>query len=265
MTIMTASVWTDEWDLSSASDRALDLAARFWFLVVVAGQWIFAVYVVAFYGGSAVRGDLDAWNRVLPRGHVPGDTIGNLVVAIHLALAVIIIVGGPLQLIPKIRRYAPSFHRWNGRLYTLTLFATSIAGLYMIWSRGQAGVARQFGTTLHAVLIMSFAVLAVRHAVARDITTHRRWALRLFMVVNAGSFFRIGLMRWIFVNDSARSNASFINVFSLTDYLLPLVILELYLRIRDRGGVGSRFAMAAGVSVLTVLMGVGIFMRQLSK
>src|SRR5712692_3482720 len=103
---MSASVWTDGSDLSSVADSALKIAARFWFLVAVVGLWIFVVYVVAFYGGSAIQGDLEAWNRALPNGYVPGDTIGNFVVAIHLFLAVIIIVGGPLQLIPRIRRRA---------------------------------------------------------------------------------------------------------------------------------------------------------------
>ena len=102
---MGASVWTDGSALSSVADTALQIAARFWFLVAVAGQWIFVVYVVVFYGGAAIQGDWVAWNRVMPRGYVPGHPIGNLVVAIHLFLAVVILVGGPLQLIPRIRRY----------------------------------------------------------------------------------------------------------------------------------------------------------------
>jgi hypothetical protein len=92
-TIMTVSLWTDRIDASSVADRALTLAARLWFLTAVAGQLMFAAYVVGFYGGSAVRGDMAAWNRVMPRGHVPGDSMGNFVVALHLLLAVVIILG----------------------------------------------------------------------------------------------------------------------------------------------------------------------------
>ncbi len=110
---------------------------------------------------------------------------------------------------------------------------------------------------------MSFAALAVRHAVARDLSAHRRWALRLFMVINAGWFFRIGLTRRILFAggfDSGTFTGAFLNVSSLADYLLPLVILEIYLRTKDRGSVGSRFAMAGGLSALTVAMGFAIFM-----
>jgi len=263
---MSTSVWTDVSDLSSLADAALKLAARSWFLVAVAGQWIFLVYVISFYGGSAARGNLAAWNKVVPNAYTPGHTVGNVAVAMHLLLAVIIMVGGPLQLIPQMRRHAPTFHHWNGRLYMLAVFGTSIAGLHMVWSRGRADrVLQHLGVSLHAVLIMSFAVLALRYALARDISTHRRWALRLFMVVIAGWFFRIGLLHWIFFNgrpvgfDPMTFSDPLLNFLSFADYFLPLAILEIYLRAKDRASASGRFAMAAALLVLTVATGVGIF------
>jgi hypothetical protein len=42
-------------------------------------------------------------------------------------------------------------------------------------------------------------------------------------------------------------------------YLLPLAVLELYLRAKESAGPSGRFAMAGGPVVLTALMGVGIF------
>ena len=95
---------------------ALDWAAKLWFVIAIIGQWLFASYVAIFYGGSALRGDLDAWANVLPSGMIEGDSMGNFALAGHLFLAVFIIFGGPLQFIPKIRKIAPSFHRWNGRV-----------------------------------------------------------------------------------------------------------------------------------------------------
>lgn len=264
-TIMSTSVWTDVSDLSSLADTALKLAARSWFLVAVAGQWMFAVYVISFYGGAAVQRNLEAWNKVVPNAYTPGHAVGNVAVAIHLLLAVIIMVGGPLQMIPQMRHRAHSFHRLNGRLYITALFVTSVAGLYMIWSRGRADrVLQHLGVSLHAVLIMGFAVLALRYAIARDISTHRRWALRLFMVVIAGWFFRIGLLHWVFFNgrpagfDPMTFTDPLLNFLSFADYLLPLAILEIYLRAKDRASASGRFAMAAALLVLTVAMGVGI-------
>jgi hypothetical protein len=263
---MTTSVWTNGADLSSASHTALKLAARFWFLVAVAGQWIFVTYVVAFYGGAAARGNLQAWNEVLPHGYTPGHTLSNAAVAVHLLLAVILQAGGPLQLMPRVRRLAPAFHRWNGRLFTLAAVVTSIAGLYMVWSRANpARLVQHLGISLDAVLIVSFAFLAVRHAMARNISTHNRWALRLFMVVNAVWFFRIGVMLWVFLNrgavgfDPKTFTGPFLNFMSFADYLLPLAVLEIYLRAKERAGTAGRFTTAAALVVLTIAMGVGIF------
>jgi hypothetical protein len=96
--------------------------------------------------------------------------------------------------------------------------------------------------------------------VARDLSTHRRWALRLFMVVNAGWFFRIGMMNWIFMDRRPEAfTGPVINVLSFVDYLLPLVMLEIYLRTKDSAGAGARLALAACLVALTVAMGVGMF------
>jgi hypothetical protein len=261
---MSASVWTDAVDLRSFADTALSLAARFWFLIAVGGQWIFTFYVVAFYGGSALRGDFDAWNKVIPKGHVPGNTMGNVAVAVHLLLAVVIMVGGPLQLIPRVRSLVPKFHRWNGRVYAVAVSLTSLVGLYMIWSRGSSRLIQHLGVSLDAILILTFSALAVRYAIARDLRTHRRWALRLFMVVNAGWFFRIGLMEWIFLNrgpigfNPDTFTGPFLSFLAFGDYLLPLAILEIYLRVKDRGTVSARYAMSVALLILTIGMGIGI-------
>lgn len=260
---MSATVWTDKPDLTSFAGNALNFAARFWFVVAIAGQTIFLVYVAAFYGGAALAGNMQAWNGV---GYRPGATMGNAAVAAHLSLAVLIMVGGPLQLIPRLRRYAPRFHRWNGRVYMLAVFLTSFAGLFMVWSKHKpAQLVPHLGVSVDAVLIMTFAALALARAIKRDMSAHRRWVLRLFMAVNAGWFFRVILMFWVLVNrgpagfDPETFTGPFINFLSFADYLLPLAVLELYLRTNERAGTSGRLALAAGLLLLTVAMGVGIF------
>lgn len=101
---------------SAVAATTLKAAGRFWFAMVVIGQLIFAFTVASFYGGAAVRGDLQVWNRFMTHGYTPGDRAGNLAVVIHLVSAVIINLAGAIQLIPQIRDRAPSFHRCNGRL-----------------------------------------------------------------------------------------------------------------------------------------------------
>jgi hypothetical protein len=53
--------------------------------------------------------------------------------------------------------------------------------------------------------------------------------------------------------------AAFDRFWAFGCYLLPLAVLEFDLRAKESAGPSGRFAMAGGLVVLTVLMGVGIF------
>ena len=262
---MSAAVMTHRLEMKPIADKALKATAAFWFLVAVIGQWIFVVYIVSFYGRVVVEGDLARVNKILFRGYVPGDSIGNFALGVHILLAAVITVGGPLQLIPQLRARVPTFHRWNGRIYLLTAFTTSIVALYLLWVRGTVGdVFQHVGSSLNAVLIMLCGVMALRYAVARDFKTHRRWALRLFLVVSGVWFFRVGLMlsfivfKGPFGFDPNTFQGPFITFLTFAQYLVPLAVLELYLRTQDRAGAPRRIAMAAGLFVLAIAMGAGI-------
>lgn len=262
---MTQSLSVESRPPGAAARGALQGAAGFWFVTAVLGQWLFAAYVAIFYGGAAARGDLGAWAKVLPHGMIAGDTAGNIALAAHLVLAFIITVGGPLQLTPQLRARAPTFHRWTGRLYIFTAFAASLGGLYMVWTRGTVGgLAQHIAISINAVLIMGFAAITVRQAMARRIDSHRRWALRLFMVVSGVWFFRVGLMLWLLIHRAPvgigeNFDGPFVVTLAFAQYVVPLGVLELYLRTQDRGGDAARFAMASFLILLSVAMAGGIF------
>jgi Predicted membrane protein (DUF2306)/Tetratricopeptide repeat len=263
---MSTAVWTHRLEVDSLADSALKAATRFWIVVVVIGQFAFAFTVASFYGLTALRGNFHAWSKSITHGLVPGDSMGNLAVAIHLTSAVLIILAGMLQLIPQIRARFPLFHRWNGRLYVVTAFSISIAGLYMMWVRGSVGdVFQHIGNSVMAVLIMICAVMALRYALARDFKTHRRWAFRLYLVVSASLFIRAGIFLSLLLNhgpfgfDPTTFSGPFLTFISFAQYLVPLAVLELYLRTQDRPTVLRRTAMAAVLFVLTLAMGAGIF------
>jgi tetratricopeptide (TPR) repeat protein len=264
---MSTAVMTTRLELSSFADTALKAATRFWFGVTVVGQLIFAFTIASFYGMAAVRGtSAMAWSGHFTRGYIPGDTVGNLAVATHLVSAVIVILAGMLQLVPQIRNRFPVFHRWNGRLYILTAFSVSLAGLYMTWIRGSVGdLSQHLGSSLMAVLIMLCAVMALRYALARDFKTHRRWALRLYLVVSASLFIRAGIFLSFLLNqgafgfDPATFSGPFLTFITFAQYLVPLAVLELYLRAKENPGALPRMAMAGALVVITLAMGAGIF------
>jgi uncharacterized membrane protein len=244
--------------------RALAASATAWFVVAALGQLAFLVYVLGFYGGAALRGAPEDWNRVLTHGWIAGDLLGNLVVAGHLLFAAVVVAGGIVQLVPQVRQRAPKLHRWNGRVYVAASSLVACAGLVMVWTRGAAGALSQdIAININAFLILGFAVLAYRNARARRFDAHRRWALRLFLAVSGVWFFRLMLPLWIVVNqgpagfDPETFQGPAITAISFLDYLLPLAVLQLYFR-AQQAGAGARLAMAGGLGVATLLTAAGI-------
>jgi uncharacterized membrane protein len=264
-TNMSTAVLTNRLELSSVADGALKAAARFWFVVTVIGQLAFAFAIASFFGLTALRGDFHGWSKFITHGYVPGDTIGNLAVAMHVASAAIIMLAGAVQLVPGVRNRFPAFHRWNGRIYMLTVVILSLAGLYMTWIRGSVGGPFQhLISTLGAVLIWLCAAMALRYALARDFKTHRRWALRFFLVASGSWFFRLMFFLYMLVFgpvalDPTTLQGPLLTSISFAQYLVPLAVLEIYLRAQDGSRAPRRLATAAGLFVLTLAMGAGIF------
>jgi|SRR5580704_13768899 uncharacterized membrane protein len=261
---MSTAVMTNRLELSSVADTALTAAARFWFAVTVVGQLIFAFTVASFYALTALRGDYHKWN--FTNGYIPGFSMGNTAVIMHVASAAIVMLAGAAQLVPQIRSRFPVFHRWNGRIYILTAVTLSVAGLYMTWIRGSVGdLSIHLGSTVNAVLIWLCGGMALRYALARDFRTHRRWALRFFMVVSASWFFRIGfflsflVFKGPFGFDPSTFRGPFLTFMSFAQFLVPLAVLEIYLRAQDRPGVLRRMATAGMLFALTLAMSAGLF------
>jgi len=255
---------TDRLELASVADTALKTAARFWFAVTVVGQVVFAFTVASFYSLTALRGDYHKWK--FTNGYVPGLSIGNSAVIMHVASAAFVMLAGAVQLVPQIRNRFPAFHRWNGRIYMLTAVTLSVAGLYMTWFRGSVGdLSVHLGSTLGAVLIWLCGGMALHYALARDFKTHRRWALRFFLVVSGSWFFRIGfflsflVFKGPFGFDPVTFRGPFLTFMTFAQYLIPLAVLEIYLRTQDRAGALRRTATAGMLFAVTLVMVAGLF------
>jgi len=265
---MSEAVALRMWDANSAARSALQMSATAWFLPALIGQWFFAYHIAAVYIRTAFAGDFAAWNDRLFVGFVAGDPAGNIALAAHLFIAFVITIGGTLQPIPQIREYAPAFHRWNGRLYIGLAFVTSLAGLYMIWTRDTFGgiLINDISVSLNAVLIMVFAAIALRYAMARRIAVHRRWALRTFIVVSGVWFTRVmyafldillGEIPGVTDDMSGPTNI----VIGFASYLLPLAILELYFLAQRNPNMFAKFATASLVFAAAGATSIGVYGR----
>ena len=118
------------------------------------------------------------------------------------------------------------------------------------------GLASNFAISFNGVLVLVLAGLAWRAAAARNIASHRRWALRAFVVINGVFFLRLMVFGYIVLAQSPPSDLLF-DVLTYLSYLLPLALMELYLRAKDGPGI-ARVGTAALVLAATAYMAVGI-------
>lgn len=253
--------------IENKTDKAFKKVTRILFTIGVVGQMMFAFYIVVFFGGVAINGTYEKVNEQLMHGIVEGDGMGNFMLAVHLALAAVITLGGPIQFFSSIRNRYPAFHRWNGRFYFVTAFLISIAGLYMIWTRGaHGGIIMALGNTLNATLIMSFSVMAWRTAIQRNFTAHKKWAIRAFLMVSGVWFFRIGYGLWILLTgftvpgSNENLNGPFDIFLAYAHSLVPLLILELYFFAKTNNNLRIKKIATIGLGILSVLLAAGIIM-----
>ncbi|MDR7333066.1 DUF2306 domain-containing protein [Roseateles asaccharophilus] len=234
--------------------RAVAAAARLWYVVAAAGLLLFAAYISISYGRAALGG---------PPGEsrmAAGDLVGQGVLSVHLVFAALMTAIGVLQLIPALRRRAPALHRNLGRVFIVGAVLGSVSGFFLLWARGTVGgLPMHLAISLNGVLIVGFAWLAWRSARERRFVDHRRWALRLFMAANGVWFFRVGLMAWLMVwqapvgFDPKTFTGPFVYALSFAQFLVPLAVLELYLRVRGRG-----MALVVTLVLLSLVMAGGI-------
>jgi Predicted membrane protein (DUF2306) len=251
----------------SVAHTLLMRSAALWFVVTLIGQLAFFVFISAFYALPALAGNVESWarNTMLLKGYVAGDSAGNLQFAAHMLLAAVVTFSGVLQLLPAMRCAAPAFHRWNGRVFMVAALTAALGGLGLTWIRQtMANPISGIAISLNAALIVVFAALAWRCARVRDFAAHRRWAMRTFMVVSGVWFMRLGYLAWFLINQgpagvTRKMDGPFDVFLAFASYLLPLAVLELYLRASASNRAAFKWATAGVIIVATLLMCIGVF------
>jgi hypothetical protein len=261
---MTSTITAPDLNVSAPTPAAhgrrhLTNAVRGWFAATAFGQLLFVAFILLYYYSTTLTGNFARWNaKPLITGHVAGDTIGNGQFAIHVLCAAVMTLAGLVQLVPQVRARWPKVHRWSGRIFLSFALALATGGLWLVWVRGTyLTMAGAVSITLDALLIIGF---GWRAAWRRDFATHRRWALRTFMVASGVWFMRVGYMVWGIGTGGAGIGKNMSGPFDLfwgfATYLLPLAVLELYLR-AERGSPAAQRAMAGGLWLAATLILAG--------
>ena len=239
--------------------KAMQRAAAFWFATTLLGQGLFVAFILGFYYPSTLTGHGEAWNaKPLIDGYIAGDTAGNFGFAVHVMLAALMFASGWMQLLPAVRARAPRLHRWSGRLFMVLAIVLALGGLALVWLRGTwLTLTGASSISLNAVLILASAAQAWRTALAGNFASHRRWALRCFILCSGVWFMRIGYVGWGAstggLGIAKGMSGPFDLIWGFGCYLLPLGLLELWFAAERGQSAGGRY-LAAGLAVTSGLL-----------
>ena len=246
------------------AQKRLDLSIKIWFAIASVGLVVFSCYLIGHYVWAGVNGNFESWSKMSLKGYVDGDGLGNFIFAAHILMAIIISLGGLIQLDPSLRKRSMRLHRWNGSLYIVTVILIALGGLYLVWIRGAVTtLVGSLKVSLNATLMIYFGVKCWLAARSKEILTHRKWALRTFIVANGVWFFRVGFMAWIMINQGPRWSTEnldgpFDKFWAFGNFLIPLFILELYFKLSEEGTVRAKNFFTLAMVSFCLITTIGI-------
>lgn len=243
--------------------RALSAAAGLWFVAATLGQWAFIGFILAFFTPPLVADNLPALNhKPHITGYVPGDTLGNAQLLLHVYAGALVTFAGVMQLVPALRRRWPALHRWNGRVFLAIATLATLNGFYLTWIRGsRLNLPSAVAISMNGALILLFVVLAWRSALRRDFAAHRRHALRAYLLVNGVWFLRIGIMLAAVtlapLGVSMNYDGAAFLTLSFLSWTAPLALLQLYLSAERSPQPRVQYGVAALFVLLALLTAAG--------
>lgn len=273
-----------------SAEKALERSAALWFVFALTGQLLFAAYILVNYGASAAAGDYAKWNRNLIHPATSADVVGAVAIALHIVLAFVVTVGGPLQVIlawlvrsgggvglsGALRARLLNVHRWNGRIYAAVAVLISVGAIYMtltqrpiLFKAGPiASAVSLVAQDALGVLIIVSAIAAIRFARAHNLDAHRYWALLAFLFVSGVWFQRIGYGFWTIVTGHEPFGGGALGTAQNMDgwfdlallvarFALPWAVLDLYVRANIATNTRVKWAMTALMMIVTGVTGIG--------
>ncbi|MGJ8680207.1 DUF2306 domain-containing protein [Paraglaciecola sp.] len=189
-------------------------------------------YLLFGYGYTATTSGWSKWIQFNNTAYVENDMLGNLAYASHVLLAIAMILGGSLQVLPSVRNRFRKFHRINGRIVVGLACFISLAGMYLIIFRGTVGnLFMHLLTSFSGLVILVSGYMSIKTARNKNFTAHKVWAIRLYLAANGVLFFRLMIFAWFAVFGTLGVNTEdftgiTVMCVSLASYVLPLLMAE---------------------------------------
>jgi uncharacterized membrane protein len=145
----------------------------------------------------------------------------------HVALSLLAITIGPLQLWARIRERYWRFHRLAGRIYLIGVAGGSVAAIGLSLTAGFTPAYRS-GLFFLALAWMGTTGMAFAAIRRRKIAQHREWMIRSYVVTFSFVTFRV--VRDIFVANGLGTFEEMLVVMSWASWAVPLLITEMVIQ-----------------------------------
>ncbi|RKP12601.1 hypothetical protein BJ684DRAFT_20871 [Piptocephalis cylindrospora] len=158
---------------------------------------------------------------------------GAAAIGVHFIAGFIITIIGPLQISQRVRKWKPSFHRLNGRVYLVSSVIVSIAGmLYVVTARTVGGINMDICFFFFGVCFFYTSVRTWKTARDKQYALHREWAIRTF-TLGVGSllyrFYVIPVKMHKELDMSLETQYLWLNIAGWVMFLPNVIIVEPYL------------------------------------
>lgn len=150
-------------------------------------------------------------------------------IRIHILLAIISLITGPLGVIKAIRDKSRNFHRWNGKLYVLSIILNFIPGVYVSFF-ATGGLPSIIGFLILNTLWLITTILGFWNIKRQNVMLHSQWITRSFFL----SFANITIYIIVAISHNLMS-ISYENSYSIAVWLswtLNLLVSEFMIRRR---------------------------------
>lgn len=210
--------------------------------------WL-AVATLIFTGLSALFGRAAFMSEALANPEMEMNIFdiryytNALATFLHLGPGLLIMVLGPLQFIPRIRKNYINFHRWSGRVYILCGAIGAFSGIAIGVFDPFGGLSGQgfneaMATAFFASYILYSLYMAYYRIRQKQFGSHREWMIRSFALMLAIATERLMLLAF-----QATTNIDFVELFGATFWMAGftnIVAAEIWINLTRTPGNGAR-------------------------
>lgn len=156
-----------------------------------------------------------------------------LVRVAHMAPGLFWMIFAPLQFVRRIRRAAPRFHRWIGRITLAMTIILIPSGVVFAALHPFSGAFEELAPICFYTMIYLIAATAgIRAALRKDYTVHREWMIRAFSIGIGISSVRIWFV--LFMHTTGMHAQKFFATAFWLAFGVNLLIAEIWINVTRR-------------------------------